>query len=53
MKLPKTFKGNKYAIVIQSKLSLVYPAPDQIVIRIAWLLVDEIFPIRKLPEALS
>ena len=55
MELPKTDKGNKYAIVFMdffSKWLFVFPAPDQKSLRIARLLAGEIVPFCGVPEAL-
>ena len=55
MELPRTEKGNKYAVVFQdffSKWPMVFPAPDQKAIRLARLLVEEIVPLFGVPESL-
>ena len=55
MELPKTDKGNKYAVVFMdlfTKWPFVYATPDQKSLRIAKLLVDEIVPFCGVPEAL-
>ena len=55
MELPKTSKGNKYAIVFQdfaTKWPLVFPAPDQLTIRIVKLLTERIVPFFGVPDAL-
>ena len=47
MELPRTEKGNKYAVVFQdffSKWPMVFPVFDQKAIHLARLLVDEIVP---------
>ena len=55
MELPKTSKSNKYVIVFQdfaTKWPLVFPAPDQLTIRIVKLLTEQIVPFFGVPDAL-
>ena len=55
MELPLAASGNKYAIVFQdlfTKWPMVYAAPDQMVTRLAKILVNEIVPMFGVPEAL-
>ena len=54
MELPITTRGNRYVIVFQdlfTKWPMVFPTPDQKVVRIAQLLV-EVIPTFGVPEAL-
>ena len=55
MELPKTEKGNRYVLVMQdflTKWPLVFPMVDQKTTRIVRLLVEEVIPLFKVPEAL-
>ena len=55
MELPRTDQGNRYVLVFQdflSKWPLVYPMPNQKSIRIAQILVQEVVPLFRVPEAL-
>ena len=55
LELPRTNKGNHYAIVFQdffTKWPLVFPAPDQKSLRITRLLAEELVPMFGVPEAL-
>ena len=55
VELPRTRKGNCYAIVFQdffTKWPLVFPAQDQKSLRIARLLTEQLIPMFGVPEAL-
>ena len=55
MELPKTEAGNKYVLVFPDYLTkwpMVYPMPDQKSERIARILVEEVIPFFRVPEAL-
>ena len=55
MELPKTSKGNKYVVVFQdfaTKWPLVFPAPDQLTVRIVKLLTKQVVPFFGVPDAL-
>ena len=55
LELPRTHKGNHYAIVFQdffTKWPLVFPAPDQKSLRIARLLTEKLVPMFGVLEAL-
>ena len=55
VELPRTRKGNCYAIVFQdffTKWPLEVPAPDQKSLRIACLLMEQLIPMFGVPEAL-
>ena len=52
MELPLTAAGNRYVLVFQDHLTMVFPMPDQKSERIATLLVNEVVPFFGVPEAL-
>ena len=55
MELPKTKKGNQYVLVMQdflAKWSLIFPMADQKTTGIVRLLVQEVIPLFRVPEAL-
>ena len=56
MDLPVTRAGNRHVVVFQdflTKFPLVFPVPDQKVIRLAKLLVEHVIPLFGVPESLS
>ena len=55
MELPMTTKGNKYMVVFQdlfTKWPMAYPTLHQKIERLARLLVEEVIPLFRVPEAL-